>query len=61
MLDREGLLSGTRPEITGGKIIMTGAPTLDGYEILGYRFEFLGLCPDCRTKTGSASDRCMPR
>ena len=40
MLDREALLSGTRPEITGGKIIMTGAPTLDGYEIM----EYLGMC-----------------
>lgn len=40
MLDREALLSGTRPEITGGKIIMTGAATLDGYEIMEYK----GMC-----------------
>jgi uncharacterized protein YbjQ (UPF0145 family) len=40
MLDREALLSGTRPEISGGKIIMTGAPSLDGYEVM----EYLGMC-----------------
>jgi uncharacterized protein YbjQ (UPF0145 family) len=40
MLDREALLTGTRPEITGGKIIMTGAPSLDGYEVM----EYLGMC-----------------
>jgi uncharacterized protein YbjQ (UPF0145 family) len=40
MLDRKALLSGTRPEISGGKIIMTGAPSLDGYEIMEYK----GMC-----------------
>ena len=40
MLDREALLTGTRPEIGGGKIIMTGAATLDGYEIMEYK----GMC-----------------
>lgn len=40
MLDREKLLSGTRPEITGGKILMTGAEGFDGYEIVEYK----GMC-----------------
>ena len=40
MLNRESLLSGTRPEITGGKILMTGAAGLDGYEIMEYK----GMC-----------------
>lgn len=40
MIDREGLLSGTRPAIDGGRIIMTGADGFDGYEIM----EYLGMC-----------------
>lgn len=40
MLDRESLLTGTRPEISDGKIIMTGAASLDGYEIMEYK----GMC-----------------
>jgi uncharacterized protein YbjQ (UPF0145 family) len=39
-IDREGLLTGTRPEITGGKILMTGADGFDGYEIVEYK----GMC-----------------
>jgi len=40
MLDRASLLTGTRPEISGGKIIMTGSDSFDGYEIM----EYLGMC-----------------
>lgn len=38
-MDRAELLSGTRPEIFGGKrkIIMTGADGFDGYEIMEYK------------------------
>ena len=39
-IDREALLSGTRPDITGGRILMTGAEGFDGYEIVEYR----GMC-----------------
>ena len=31
---REDLLTGTRPDISGGKIIMTGSDGFDGYEIM---------------------------
>jgi len=40
MLDREALLSGTRPEVTDGRILMTGADGFDGYEIVEYK----GMC-----------------
>lgn len=40
MIDREALLSGTRPEIAGGRILMTGADGFDGYEIV----EYFGMC-----------------
>jgi uncharacterized protein YbjQ (UPF0145 family) len=40
MLNREELLSGTRPEIKDGRIIMTGAEGFDGYEIVEYK----GMC-----------------
>lgn len=38
-MNRAELLSGTRPEISGGKrkIIMTGADGFDGYEIMEYK------------------------
>ena len=38
-MNREDLVSGTRPEIEGGKkrIIMTGAEGFDGYEIVEYK------------------------
>ena len=26
--------------------------SLNGYEIVGYRFEFIGICPDCRREEG---------
>jgi Fur family ferric uptake transcriptional regulator len=31
--------------------LKTKFKTLNGYEILGYRLEFLGLCPACRDAT----------
>lgn len=39
VMDREELVAGTRPEISGGtkKIIMTGADGFDGYEIIEYK------------------------
>ncbi len=36
LLDRDALVSGTRPEITDNKIIMTSADGFDGYEITEY-------------------------
>ena len=40
MIDRQKLLSGTRPEIDGGKILMTKSDGFDGYEIMEYK----GMC-----------------
>lgn len=42
-MKREELLAGTRPAITGGKIIMTGADGFDGYEIMQYRGMVWGI------------------
>jgi uncharacterized protein YbjQ (UPF0145 family) len=39
MLDREELLAFTRPEITDGRILLTGSDGFDGYEII----EYLGM------------------
>jgi uncharacterized protein YbjQ (UPF0145 family) len=36
MLNREGLQSGTRPEITDGRVLLTSAEGFDGYEIIEY-------------------------
>ena len=35
-MNRDELLAGTRPEITGGRVILTGAEGFDGYEIMEY-------------------------
>jgi len=43
MVRRDDLLAGTRPEITGGKIILTGAEGFDGYEIMEYRGMVWGI------------------
>lgn len=40
MLDKDHLCSGTRPDIDGGRILMTGADGFDGYEIVEYK----GMC-----------------
>lgn len=42
-MNREELLSGTRPEISGGKVIMAGAEGFDGYEILEYKGMVWGI------------------
>ncbi len=42
-MKREDLLAGTRPEIDGGKIIMSGAEGFDGYEIMEYRGMVWGI------------------
>ena len=42
-MKRDGLLAGTRPEITGGKIILTGADGFDGYEIMEYKGMVWGI------------------
>ncbi len=39
-LNREDLRSGTRPEIDGGRVLMSGAEGFDGYEIVDYK----GMC-----------------
>ena len=40
---REDLLTGTRPDISGGKIIMTGNDGFDGYEIMEYKGMVWGI------------------
>lgn len=42
-MDKKELLVGTRPEISGGRIIMTGAEGFDGYEIMEYRGMVWGI------------------
>ena len=34
-------------------VVRDGFTNLSGYEILGHRLEFIGLCPDCRRRTDS--------
>lgn len=43
MLRREDLCSGTRPPITGGRILLTGADGFDGYEIVEYKGMVWGI------------------
>jgi uncharacterized protein YbjQ (UPF0145 family) len=40
---RTDLLAGTRPDISGGKIIMSGAEGFDGYEIMEYKGMVWGI------------------
>lgn len=42
-MKRDDLLAGTRPEITGGKVILTGAEGFDGYEIMEYKGMVWGI------------------
>ena len=42
-MKNEDLLVGTRPEISGGKVIMTGAEGFDGYEIMEYKGMVWGI------------------
>jgi uncharacterized protein YbjQ (UPF0145 family) len=42
-MNRNDWLVGTRPEIDGGKIIMTGAEGFDGYEIMEYKGMVWGI------------------
>lgn len=42
-MKRSDLLVGTRPAMTGGKIIMTGADGFDGYEIMEYKGMVWGI------------------
>ncbi len=42
-MDRKDLLAGTRPEITNGRIIMSGADGFDGYEIMEYKGMVWGI------------------
>ncbi len=37
MINREELLSGTRPEVKGGRVLLTSAEGFDGYEITEYK------------------------
>jgi uncharacterized protein YbjQ (UPF0145 family) len=43
MLDRAALVAGTRPEIAGGRILLTGADGFDGYEITVYHGMVWGI------------------
>ncbi len=43
MEKRTDLLVGTRPEITNGKVIMSGAEGFDGYEIMEYKGMVWGI------------------
>ena len=43
MENRADLLVGTRPDISGGKIIMSGAEGFDGYEIMEYKGMVWGI------------------
>jgi uncharacterized protein YbjQ (UPF0145 family) len=43
MENRTDLLAGTRPAMTGGKIIMSGAEGFDGYEIMEYKGMVWGI------------------
>ena len=43
MANRSDLLAGTRPEIGGGKVIMSGAEGFDGYEIMEYKGMVWGI------------------
>lgn len=43
MLRREELCSGTRPEISGGRILLTGSSGFDGYEITEYKGMVWGI------------------
>ena len=36
MIDREGLVAGTRPELKSGQVLMTSSDQFDGYEITAY-------------------------
>lgn len=40
---REDLLAGTRPDVSEGKIIMTGSDGFDGYEIMEYKGMVWGI------------------
>ncbi|MEZ5339110.1 MAG: YbjQ family protein [bacterium] len=42
-LDRDALCSGTRPEITDYRVLMTGSDGFDGYEILEYKGMVWGI------------------
>lgn len=63
MLNRESLLSGTRPEITGGRVLLSGSDGFDGYEITEYKGMVWGIsvrakdmgqdcAMGCKTMTG---------
>ena len=43
MKQRDDLLAGTRPEISDGRIIMSGAEGFDGYEIMEYKGMVWGI------------------
>lgn len=48
------LRCGKLADLDGEQVKMPtdGCPSLSGYDIVGYQFEFIGICPDC----GGASD-----
>ena len=42
-MKREDLLAGTRPDIVGGRVILSGADGFDGYEIMEYKGMVWGI------------------
>lgn len=42
-MNRKDLLAGTRPDISGGRVIMTGSEGFDGYEIMEYKGMVWGI------------------
>jgi uncharacterized protein YbjQ (UPF0145 family) len=64
---REDLLVGTRPDITGGRILLTTSDGFDGYEIMEYKGMVWGIsvrakdmgqdcAMGCKTMTGGELD-----
>ena len=48
-MKREDLLAGTRPDIVGGRVILSGADGFDGYEIMEYKGMVWGISVRARS------------
>lgn len=54
-MKREELLAGTRPDILGGRILLTGAEGFDGYEIM----EYMGMVWGISVRAKDMGQDCM--